>query len=105
MIGTAAAILLPMTEYEQFLLMIGGLFVPLLGVLVSEYLIRERRGGFDLSEFYESAPKVRWTAVAAWIAGAAMYFVIANLFPELGASIPSFAFAAFLNSAARILKR
>ena len=103
--GTAAAILLPMTEYEQFLLMIGGLFVPLLGVLVSEYLIRERRGGFDLSEFYESAPKVRWTAVAAWIAGAALYFVIANLFPELGASIPSFAFAAFLNSAARILKR
>jgi len=104
-IGAIAAIMIPIAEYEQFLLMIGGLFVPLLGVVVSEYLLRERRGGFDIAEFYEKAPKIRYSTIAAWAAGAIVYFSIANFFPEIGASIPAFAFSALLNAAARILKK
>ena len=104
-IGVILALTVPLTEYEQFLLMIGGLFVPLLGVVVSEYFIRERRGGFDVSEFYEEAPRIRYSALIAWMAGAAMYFSIASFFPEIGASIPAFALSAILNFSARILKK
>jgi len=104
-VGAVASILIPMAEYERFLLLIGGLFVPLLGVLVSEFLIRERRGGFKLADFYEGAPRVRYSAMLAWAAGAALYFAIASLAPEVGASLPSFALSALINTAARILMK
>ena len=104
-IGVILALTVPLAEYEQFLLMIGGLFVPLLGVVVSEYAIRESRGGFDVSEFYEGAPRIRCSTLIAWMAGAAMYFSIASFFPEIGASMPAFALSALLNTSARILKK
>ena len=104
-IGVILALTVPLAEYEQFLLMIGWLFVPLLGVVVSEYAIRESRGGFDVSEFYEGAPRIRCSTLIAWMAGAAMYFSIASFFPEIGASMPAFALSALLNTSARILKK
>ncbi|MCS7132118.1 MAG: cytosine permease [Aigarchaeota archaeon] len=104
-IGLVLALTIPLTEYEWFLLMIGGLFVPLLGVLVSEYLIREKAGGFEILEFYEKAPKISFRPLFSWFAGIATYFLIARYIPELGASIPSFALSASLNLILRILKK
>lgn len=104
-IGVILAAAIPMTEYEWFLLMIGGLFVPLLGVLISEYVVREKNQGFDISEFYEKSPKIRFRTIAAWIAGVILYFAIANGFPHIGASIPAFSLSALLNLAAGILKK
>ncbi|MCX8187192.1 MAG: cytosine permease [Nitrososphaeria archaeon] len=104
-IGLVLALTIPLTEYEWFLLMIGGLFVPLLGVLVSEYLIREKAGGFEILEFYEKAPKISFRPLFSWFAGIAVYFLIARYIPELGASIPSFALSASLNLILRILKK
>ncbi|MDW8021778.1 MAG: cytosine permease [Nitrososphaerota archaeon] len=104
-IGLVLALTIPLTEYEWFLLMIGGLFVPLLGVLVSEYLIREKAGGFEILEFYEKAPKISFRPLFSWFAGIAIYFLIARYIPELGASIPSFALSASLNLILRILKK
>ena len=104
-IGLILAVTMPLTEYEWFLLMIGGLFVPLLGVLISEYVVREKAGGFDVSEFYDKAPMIKIRTIFSWFAGVAAYFLIANLFPDLGASIPSFTLSAFLNLALGILKK
>ena len=81
-IGAVLATTIPLAQYEWFLLMIGGLFVPLLGVLVADYLISMRRGGLSIAAFHEEAPKLRLVSMIAWAAGIALYFPIINLLPE-----------------------
>lgn len=103
-IGAILAVTLPLAQYEWFLLMIGGLFVPLLGVLVTDYLFSMRHGGLEISAFYEGAPKIRPSSMIAWIAGIIFYFLIVNLYPSIGASLPSFALSAGLLALMRIFK-
>jgi len=103
-IGAVLATTIPLAQYEWFLLMIGGLFVPLLGVLVSDYLISMRRGDLSIAAFYEEAPKLRLVSIIAWAAGIALYFLIVNLYPSIGASLPSFALSAGLLTLMRIFK-
>jgi putative hydroxymethylpyrimidine transporter CytX len=86
--GTSVAL-----QYESFLLLIGGLFVPLLGVVLSDYLLVRRRN-YDLEEFYQKACNVKWISLASWIIGIVIYFLIARLYPYLGASLPAFFIAA-----------
>jgi putative hydroxymethylpyrimidine transporter CytX len=98
-----AALFIPLTQYESFLLLIGGFFVPLLGVLAADYFVlRGRR--YDVAEIYRPGGAywyrggVNWLAIAAWAVGVAVYLLISGvpalgipgLFPSLGASLPSF---------------
>lgn len=97
--------------YEGFLLFIGGVFVPLLGVLVADQLVRR---SYAPEEFRDAAPAVKPLAVGAWLAGMAVYFAISGvglvgtsvvwLAPlvssPVGASLPSFLAAAALHGAA-----
>src|SRR5881396_2805048 len=50
--------------YETFLLLIGGLFVPLLGVVIAETFV-VRRSRYSPSDFFQAAPRWRWPAFAA----------------------------------------
>jgi purine-cytosine permease-like protein len=86
------------SAYEGFLLLIGGLFVPLLGVVVADSFA-VRRGTYPAAAFFEAAPRWRWPAFASWIPGAALYFVIALLRIPVGGTLPSFALAAALQIA------
>ena len=108
--------MVPLTRYEGFLLLIGAVFVPLLGVLAADYfVVRGRR--YDVDELFRTEGAywyrggVNAVAIGVWLAGAALYITIAGLAgfgvkgvsgwladglaPELGASLPSFV-AAFL---------
>jgi nucleobase:cation symporter-1, NCS1 family len=114
-ISTVLAWWLTMERYEAFLFLIGSVFVPLLGVLASHYLIKARRR-IDVAELYRPrgaywfSSGFRVSALLPWIAGFAVYHWIlptgpewwiegaGNLFgeplvvkmPWLNASIPSF---------------
>ncbi|MCS7135487.1 MAG: cytosine permease [Nitrososphaerota archaeon] len=90
-IGIALAMSVPLAEYEGFLLMIGALFVPLLGVVSAEFFVNRSRHSVALEEFYEKAKTVRLDNMLAWFLGIAVYAVIARFMPDLGASLPSFA--------------
>jgi len=84
--------------YEGFLLFIGGVFVPLLGVVVADQVVRRTH---DASEFREGAPGVRVVAIVAWGVGVAAYYGI-TLLPDVvaspvGASLPSFGLAALVH--------
>ncbi|MEM2846989.1 MAG: putative hydroxymethylpyrimidine transporter CytX [Nitrososphaerota archaeon] len=103
-IGALLAITIPLAQYEWFLLMIGGLFVPLLGVLVADYFFSQRRGELEIASFYGGAPRIRFSSMIAWIAGVALYFLIVDLYPSAGASIPSFALSAGLIAVMRMFK-
>jgi purine-cytosine permease-like protein len=86
--------------YEGFLFLVGGLFVPLLGVVIADSFV-VRRGAYGPEEFSEGAPAVRWPAFAGWIPGIALYFAIVYGqipgFPPIGATLPSFGLAAGLH--------
>jgi purine-cytosine permease-like protein len=104
-IGAVLATTIPLARYEWFLLMIGGLFVPLLGVLVADCLISARRRGLEITAFYEAALKFKVLSAIAWAAGIALYFLIVNLYPSVGASLPSFALSAGLLALMKIFKK
>lgn len=84
--------------YEYFLLLIGGLFVPLLGVVIADSFV-VRRGAYARGDFFEAAPRWRWPAFASWIPGAALYFVIVLFALPIGATLPAFALAGGLHIA------
>lgn len=88
-------------DFELFLLFIGGVFVPLLGVVVADALI-VRRAGYASEEFTGTAPDVRWGAVASWAAGVALYYAVyQGVLPGgdvVGSTLPAFAGAVGLHT-------
>ncbi|MDW3712655.1 MULTISPECIES: putative hydroxymethylpyrimidine transporter CytX [unclassified Pseudomonas] len=81
---TVIAWFAPLAEYQNFLLLIGSVFAPLFGVvLVDHFVLRRRRE--------ELAPRraLRWDTLAAWFCGVAVYHLLANFLPEVGATLPA----------------
>ncbi len=83
-------------SYENFLLILGALFVPLLGTVIADAFV-VRRLGYRPEEFFEGAPRWRWTAYASWLPGVALYLAIIFLQLPIGATLPSFALAVGLH--------
>ena len=69
----------PLTQYENFLLLIGSVFAPLFGVVLTHHFVLRRQTQKDLNI----------CSVAAWFIGIAVYHLMANLLPDVGATIPS----------------
>jgi len=69
--ATAGALVLNITDYENFLLLLGSVFVPLFAVLVIDFFVVSR-GRWDLSG---NGP-ARWLMLAAWAAGFITYQLI-----------------------------
>lgn len=59
-------------DYQNFLLLLGSVFVPLFGVLVVDFFGWSRRGGWDLS----GRSRARWAMVLPWVLGFVVYQVI-----------------------------
>lgn len=89
--------------YEGFLFFIGGIFVPLLGVMVADQFVRR---GYEPGEFADGSPPLKILSLIAWVVGIVVYFALvgvslagASIVPQvlaspIGASLPSFAVAA-----------
>lgn len=75
-IGAVCAVLalvVNLVQYENFLLLLGALFVPLFGVLAADYFVL-RRGRYSPERLYGRATAgVRGGAVAAWAGGFLVY--------------------------------
>jgi putative hydroxymethylpyrimidine transporter CytX len=103
--ATAGAIAIDLGNYVTFLYLLGSVFVPLIGVLLADWLVR---GAHYRPEDIFEAPLVRWGPLAAWIVGFALYQWLSPVGPSwwtdlvvhlspgharLTASLPSFAAA------------
>src|ERR1700716_326122 len=104
----------PLAQYESFLLLIGSAFVPLLGVLAADYFVL-RAGRYAPEELLRPArPTVNWIGIVVWLIGMAVYLTIfgvpavgiTGMAPWLGASLPSFVVAFVLHVAvSRLIER
>lgn len=112
-LATGAALAIDMRSYQRFLLLLGAVFVPLLGVLVADWL---SKGMHYTRDDVFAGPAFRPGAVLAWAAG---FFVYEWLYQpadlgfwsrwlshlwtptyQIGASVPSFVVAFLLTTAA-----
>ena len=77
-ICTALALIVNLVQYENFLLLIGALFVPLFGVLAADFYLL-RGGRYDVGALYERdgaywyAAGINWPLIAAWAIGFLTY--------------------------------
>jgi NCS1 family nucleobase:cation symporter-1 len=117
---TAGALWLNIADYENFLVLIGSVFVPLSAVLIADYFVVSR-GHWDLS----ATARSRWLMLVPWAAGFVTYQLVnpgyvswwASAWTSFGqdigftpagwmsASILSFAVAAAITVAGGLLHR
>jgi purine-cytosine permease-like protein len=71
-IATALALLLDISNYFNFLYLLGSVFVPLTAVFLVDYFLGRGRRAWDTSD---RAP-ARWPMVLPWLAGFAVYQLI-----------------------------
>ncbi len=108
--GMLVALFLPIEQYTSFLLLIGSLFIPLFGVVVTDYVFVKRRR-YSTEDLYRNSGNywyhrgVSRLAIGAWFIEALSYHVIVTYSSWLGASVPSFIMAAFTYWIAMELKK
>lgn len=88
---TLIALVAPLARYEGFLLLIGSVFAPLFGVLLTDHFVVRRRRAQAAGAF---AWGLNLAGLLAWAAGIAAYQGFSRLAPELGATLPALTVAA-----------
>jgi NCS1 family nucleobase:cation symporter-1 len=121
-LATVGALSFDLTQYQQFLYLLGAFFVPLFGVLVADWI---QRGMRYTREDVFSGPAFRPGMIASWLCGFMLYEWLAHsqgttaglgfwtdfldrlhpLQSQVGASLPSFALAFALASLVSLLTR
>ena len=112
-LATGGALAIDMRSYQRFLLLLGAVFVPLLGVLVADWLLA---GAHYTRHHIFEGPTFRPGNIVAWFAGFVAYEWLyqptdlgfwsrwVSHLPtpsyQVGASVPSFAVAFLLTAAA-----
>jgi putative hydroxymethylpyrimidine transporter CytX len=91
-LGIALAV--DLTQYQNFLFLVGSLFTPLFGVLFADYFLLRRRV-YATAELYPTSPGaarpmgINPVALIAWAAGIGSYLLVINTAPWLGGTLPS----------------
>ncbi len=78
-VGVILAVFTPITQYENFLYLIGSVFAPMTAILLTDYFILRKDA---------SAKSFDWANLILWAAGFALYRLIINLDTPLGVTAP-----------------
>jgi len=89
-IGTVAAVIFPMGNYEGFLYIIGSVFAPLFAILITDYFIIKK------NTKVQSSVLINWGAIIVWIIGIVIYYKFINLDLILGATVPVMIITGFI---------
>jgi nucleobase:cation symporter-1, NCS1 family len=98
------ALVVSIRDYEAFLLLIGAIFVPLFGVVLTDYyIIRKQRYTEQMLYAPQNRLGISAPAIIAWSLGALLNFILSPLspiylpqLPAIGATIPSLAAASLI---------
>lgn len=86
-IGVVLAIFVPMTEYEEFLYIIGSIFTPMIAILFTQYFLLKQDA---------SGRKFNYTNLILWIIGFVLYRNLLTWDTPLGSTVPVMLCIAFL---------
>jgi nucleobase:cation symporter-1, NCS1 family len=97
-LGVLLANIIPIQQYESFLLIIGALFAPLFAIVLTDYYIIRRRK-ISVENFYEKTSRVKISSFISFIVGSITYFILSpisslqvtDLGLNIGSTIPSIA--------------
>lgn len=109
-VAILVALIFPMEQYENFLFLIGAMFIPLFGVVLTDYFILRRRR-LEIGAIYAEVGPYWYrngyhpAALAAWAVGFAVYEALALLKAPVGGSIPSMLAAGMIYWAISRVKR
>ena len=94
LLSVLVALVFPMEQYENFLFFIGAMFVPLFGVVLTDYFVIRRRR-IEIDALYRPGGRYWYrkgfnpAALTAWAVGFAVFQTLAALKLPVGGSIPS----------------
>ncbi|WP_458413371.1 putative hydroxymethylpyrimidine transporter CytX [Schinkia sp. CFF1] len=77
--GTLIAILTPIEQYENFLYLIGSVFVPMIAILITDYFILGKR---------DNTKKFNVINSILWVVGFIIYRMFLNIDTPVGSTIP-----------------
>src|SRR6059058_2699557 len=83
-VATVGAIVIDLRNYETFLFLLGSVFVPLLGVLLADWLLA---GAHYTREHVFGSPAVRVEQLAAWVVGFGLYQWLSPVGPHWWTSL------------------
>ncbi|WP_298703306.1 putative hydroxymethylpyrimidine transporter CytX [uncultured Veillonella sp.] len=86
-IGVVLAIFVPMTEYEEFLYIIGSIFTPMIAILFTQYFLLKQDA---------SGRKFNYTNLILWVIGFVLYRNLLTWDTPLGSTVPVMLCIAFL---------
>jgi NCS1 family nucleobase:cation symporter-1 len=95
------ALVIPIMQYEGFLLWISSVFIPLFGILFTDYFVINRRK-YDVKAIYKDNGVYRYwrginlRAIIAWASGVLIYNLAVAYTPDTGASIPTLLATGFI---------
>lgn len=106
-LGTLLALVFPVDKYESFLLLIGGAFVPLAAIMITDFFL-VNKGRYEVESLLEDR-KVKVRGIISWLIGFLLYLgltmealigvkvpVLSDLGNSIGASIPVFLISAII---------
>ena len=89
-IGTMAAIILPIENYQNFLYAIGSVFAPLFAILITDYFVIKK------NTKVQSNVLINWGAIIVWIIGIVLYYIFIKKDLLLGATMPVMVITGFI---------
>ncbi|HXV87561.1 MAG TPA: cytosine permease [Nitrososphaeraceae archaeon] len=102
-VSTILAIFVSIEGYEQFLFLIGALFIPLFGILLTDYFVIKRGKYLNDMMYGNKIIKIGYPAIIAWAIGALLYYLLSQLspiylaqLPTIGSTIPSLIISSLL---------
>jgi NCS1 family nucleobase:cation symporter-1 len=103
-LSTILAMVVSIQDYQEFLLLIGAIFVPLFGVVLTDYyLVKRQKYNEQMLYARQNRLGVSPPAIIAWSLGAILNFMLSPLspifmpqLPAIGATIPSLAMASLI---------
>ena len=100
-LSTILAMVMTIQHYEAFLLLIGAIFVPLFGVVLTDYYVVKKRKYTEQILYGQRGIEI--PAIIAWALGAMINYMLSPLspiympqLPAIGATIPSLAAASLI---------
>ena len=107
------AMIVSIEEYEVFLLLIGAIFVPLFGVVLTDYYVVKRQKYTEhMLYIRQNRLGIGLPAIIAWALGALLNYILSPLspiyieqLPAIGATIPSLAVGSLIYLAITMIQR